>query len=136
MFFHIQEKHKSSQNSGRKNHLKCNICGSQFLYKPSLDEHIENQHRGIKPVCDICDKSFNTKSSFDYHVEAYHRGKTVVSKCEKCDKAYFGRSSNMPNIEAVNTSWRCRLKKVQNQLSKSHISVTLRVLLRIQLAHN
>ena len=41
----------------------------------------------------------------------------------------------MPNIEAVNTSWRCRLKKVQNQLSKSHISVTLRVLLRIQLAH-
>ena len=41
----------------------------------------------------------------------------------------------MPNIEAVNTSWRCRLKKVQNQLGKSDISVTLRVLLRVQLAH-
>ena len=34
--------------------LKCTLCSTEFLYKSSLDEHMNIIHKGSRYMCDVC----------------------------------------------------------------------------------
>lgn len=97
----------------------CYICGKQFIYSESVNQHLDSFHFGVRYSCDQCEKvymtkgglrvhklehtghfkftcsyckrGFSYKSDFEAHI-AGHEGVKRYS-CEKCGKLFVQKSN-------------------------------------------
>ena len=68
----------------------CEVCGSAFLCKSHLVNHMRT-HTGEKPYsCEVCGLAFSRKSHLVNHMRT-HTGEKPYS-CEKCGSAFSRKS--------------------------------------------
>ncbi|XP_072946937.1 zinc finger protein 711-like [Epargyreus clarus] len=71
--------------------FKCNECGSKFLTKSLLQEHVDWIHLNkIKHECNKCSKVFKNASSLKKHIEFVHEKKRPPRDkiCDHCGRGF------------------------------------------------
>ena len=68
--------------------FKCTYCQSAYVYKNSLQKHIEHHHAGVLFTCDICGDVFKRKDSVKRHNSLVHSQFQAKIKCSFCAKTF------------------------------------------------
>ncbi|KAG5677146.1 hypothetical protein PVAND_006928 [Polypedilum vanderplanki] len=69
-----------------KKEFMCDICGTEFLRKCSMRQHVRDFHSNKDPfICTICNQKFKTMTLMKKHQKWRHEGGHKV-KCPDCDK--------------------------------------------------
>lgn len=90
---------------------KCNVCGKQFPWRKSYDNHMY-LHSGYRPYkCRICEREFIYKDSHVKHLESHSRGTAQVLKTEKdlqkmikcllCERKFFSKGNMVRHIRRI-----------------------------------
>ena len=97
---------KSLRSSSKK--FKCDECTASFYGKEGLNQHIDRNHRKIKPfLCDYCKKSFTIKDNLKRHIKYFcvkedtdgDDRKIKVFICEHCKKSFTLKRNLKRHIE-------------------------------------
>ena len=94
-------KHMEIHNSERQS-FTCDICGSKFLHKNSLELHIGSDHATKDPEipCPHCDKMFHTKAHLTKHYQHAHAVKKYL--CNICDFKAVNKTRLNIHLESHN----------------------------------
>ena len=80
----------------------CKVCSKTFVYKGTLDRHLENYHNitDLKHPCKICEKSFKDERSLKLHAQRSHETVDCV-KCEYCEKTFVTQHNAKLHVATV-----------------------------------
>ena len=97
--FHIAKAHAPKEELP----FRCAYCPKAFLHRYHLDNHENQQHKGIRNFkCGLCDKFFAVKNTRDKH-ERFVCKKVLNYPCELCPKKFSSNTKRDHHILSVHT---------------------------------
>lgn len=84
---------QSSSSKGKSKTFTCNKCGSSFLQKGELTQHLQQYHLDELPIhqCQFCPKYFYVKKSLDTHRRRHHSHLLNLIACQVCGMKFQAR---------------------------------------------
>ena len=80
--------------------FQCRECDLSYIQKQSLNQHIENVHKGITYSCMHCNKEYNQKSHLKRHVLGTHeKHKLKLHSCEQCKRSFSQRDHLLRHLK-------------------------------------
>lgn len=111
--------------------FECFHCGSKFISRTHLADHMTS-HTGIKNhVCNICQSSYTTSRGLRRHNKNHLRDTGVLRvdemyKCNQCDKLFIEQSEMVKHRDWVHGD-KCNLCKVCGARVKGNIKAHMRI---------
>ena len=96
-------KRKQSLQKSKRQYIKstCDTCKNHYANRQSLQRHISNVHKGLKPFsCPSCDSKFANSHGLKHHIAAVHEGKKPFM-CQTCDSSFANNQGLKRHISAV-----------------------------------
>ena len=99
--FSNSENSNVTEESKKKQPVKCEFCDKIFSQKGSLKRHMETVHQKLKPhKCEECGEAFSRKYSLKIHMATVHL-KSKPHKCDECGDAFGHKSSLKMHMDTV-----------------------------------
>jgi hypothetical protein len=120
MKYHVETNH---------NQFQCDQCEKSFRQKRYFKQHMINAHSGITYSCDICGEDFAYTQTLDNHIMKIHK-KELNFPCEQCGKQFVCSNSlkSHQEIHAEPENAQCgecgkifkRKKELRTHILKKH----------------
>lgn len=81
------------------NNFSCEVCGSVFISKQSLNHHLKTHESGTFP-CEICDKVFSSSAKKSLHMRGVHL-KRFPRKCPMCSERFNSHYQRTKHLRFV-----------------------------------
>ena len=86
---------------------ECKLCASgKYQTEISLQQHILDDHSGVKYSCDQCPLSFSNTIFRSHHIRGIHREKTL--KCEQCEMRFSTKGCLGAHLNSVHLKTRIK----------------------------
>jgi DNA-directed RNA polymerase subunit RPC12/RpoP len=89
--------------------FECDICGTSFKTKSSLDDHKATHNSESPYTCSLCESKFKTKKNLQRHVK-WHTAERK-HECTQCGIKYMTKSHLLRHVDANHKEEGIRIRK-------------------------